>query len=280
MPNPDLHSYYHHTRFDYRSVWNGWKTRAVHFGFYDDQATRHHAALENMNRVLADLAGIRAGERVLDAGCGWGSACFWLSAHRQAEVTGISLVPDQVDDCRRFADRHRIPRVSFLQADYCQTPFPDAAFDVVWACESLCHAPRKIDFYREAYRVLKPGGRLVLAEYIRAGRPLLPAAETLLANWLHPWAIPDLDTEAGHRANAAAAGFNTFDLRNVTPNVQVSLRNLHELSGKWLPLGRFLHRLGLLHAVRLHNAEASRCQYEALQAGAWWYGMGLCRKGD
>lgn len=278
MTAADLEAYYDNTRFDYRFIWNGRGTRAIHFGYYDKHAVRHHAALENMNRVMADLAQIRPGDRVLDAGCGWGSASFWLARHRQARTTGISLVKAQVEACRHVARRHPAGLTDFVVADYCATPFPDQTFDVVWACESLCHAAIKADFYREAFRVLKPGGRLVLAEYIRAERPESPAREALLRAWLHPWAIPDIDTPAEHRAQALAAGFSTFDLRDVTANVRPSLRNLHTLSRQWLPLGRALHALRMLCSVRLNNAQAAVCQYEALQEGLWWYGMALAAK--
>ena len=60
--------------------------------------------------------------------------------------------------------------------------------------------------------------------------------------------------------------------------MRVSLRNLYELCLRWLPLGQVLHRLGLVSDVRLHNARASVRQYEALQAGAWWYGLLLAKK--
>ena len=102
-------------------------------------------------------------------------------------------------------------------------PFADGRFDVVWACESVCHAERKLDFYREAYRVLKPGGRLVMAEYIRTDRPASKLEEALLADWLRPWAIPDLDTADEHRAHLLAAGFSAAALQDVTPQVRVSL---------------------------------------------------------
>lgn len=272
--HPDVHTYYNGTGFDYRTVWNRRRRDvAVHFGYYDEQAGRHAEALDNLNRVMADLAGIRAGERVLDAGCGYGNAAFWLSAQRGAQVTGINIVASQIEACRKQAARSGAPHPEFVCADYCDMPFPDASFDVVWACESVCHADSKAAFYREAFRVLKPGGRLVMAEYLRAARPLPPEQERLLADWLRPWAIPDIDTAAEHHAAATQAGFGTVDISDITPNMRVSLRNLHEISLRWLPLGRFFNKLGWVSNVRLGNARASVRQYEALLVQAWYYGL-------
>ncbi|HNM26892.1 MAG TPA: hypothetical protein PKL15_15730, partial [Saprospiraceae bacterium] len=78
--HPDVQTYYALTGFDYRIIWAGGRNLAVHFGYYDEHANRHQDALDNLNRALADYAGIRPGERVLDAGCGRGSAVFWLAA--------------------------------------------------------------------------------------------------------------------------------------------------------------------------------------------------------
>lgn len=279
---PDVHTYYNNTRFDYRAIWNHRRRDvAVHFGYYDERASRHAEALDNLNFVLAKLAQIQPGEQVLDAGCGLGNACFWLAEHRQAQVTGLNIVASQIAGCKKNAVRHPSSvtyRPEFIQGDFCKMPFSENTFDVVWACESVCHAAEKSDFYKEAFRVLKPGGRLVMAEYMRAARPVPPESERLLAAWLRPWAIPDIETPDEHRAHALAAGFGKVDIEDVTPQVRVSLRNLHEVSTRWLSLGTFLNWFGLVDDVRLGNARASVLQYEALQAGAWMYGLLLTKK--
>ncbi len=80
---PDVPTYYEKTAFDYRVVWGGGRSSAVHFGFYDDHARSHRDALDNLNRAMAVFTDIQPGSRVLDAGCGRGSAAFWLAEHLQ-----------------------------------------------------------------------------------------------------------------------------------------------------------------------------------------------------
>ena len=81
--------YYDRSWFDYSVVWLNKKNLAVHFGFYDENHTSHNAALENLNRVLAKAAEVKAGEYVLDAGCGVAGSAIWLAENNQAHVVGI-----------------------------------------------------------------------------------------------------------------------------------------------------------------------------------------------
>jgi ubiquinone/menaquinone biosynthesis C-methylase UbiE len=277
-----LHSvieYYDKTRFDYRVSWDNSEHPAVHFGFYDDQVDKHSDALQNTNRHLAELAGIQAGEHILDAGCGKGGSCFWLARNLGARATGITPVQSQISDCKTGVEKLNLSdKVDFVLADYCNMPFDDESFDVVWACESLCHAGDKSLFYREAYRVLKPGGRLVIAEYLRSERPLAPEGEELLHSWLDTWAIPDIDTQAEHEHNAGSAGFSSFKVRDVTDKTRTSLRNLHRNASNWTWFSKLLQLLFIRTKVQHRNMVGSIRQYEALEKGFWFYSVMLGQK--
>src|ERR1700710_2875582 len=136
--------YYDETWLDYRILWLNKDNLAVHFGYTDGSTRTHTDALKNMNRVLADRVRIQPGERVLDAGCGVGGSSLWLATERGADVVGITPVASQVAHARRFAALRGLgDRVTFAQADYTNTNFPDASFDVIWSLESLCHASEK-----------------------------------------------------------------------------------------------------------------------------------------
>jgi len=267
-------AYYDQTWLDYRFFWLNEKTLSVHFGYSDETTAGHADSLLNMNRVLADRAGIRQGERVLDAGCGVGGSSFWLAQQRGAEVVGITPVGSQVAQAKRFAARRKLTRhVHFEQADYTNTLFPSASFDVVWSLESLCHAQDKAAFYREAARLLRPGGRLVVAEYMRTARPLGNPGERLLHKWLDGWAIPDLDTPDDHRSSMSAAGFTDIQIDDVTAHIRPSLHRLHWITFWSYPLAVLGRAAGIRSFVQHGNVLGSLYQYHALECGLWFYGF-------
>ena len=270
----DVARYYEHTRFDYWAVWQTRENLAFHFGYYHDHIANHRQALSNSNGVLADIARVEPGDRVLDAGCGLGGSSLWLATHRGAEVVGITPVAHQVHEATRNAALRGLQdKVRFEEADYTATPFPSASFDVVWALESLCHAGEKAAFYREAFRVLRPGGRLVVAEYIRKSRELATDAETRMRKWLRGWSIPDLGTRDEHMALAAAAGFSEVGLSDYTHLTRRSLRRLYKLACLATPVDRVLYALRLRSETQHLNVVASLRQYQLLREGAWFYGI-------
>ncbi|MGH3927951.1 MAG: class I SAM-dependent methyltransferase, partial [Pseudonocardiaceae bacterium] len=164
-------------------------------------------------------------------------------------------------------------RVRFEQADYTATSFPDAGFDVVWALEALCHAPSKAAFYREAARLLRPGGRVIVAEYVRTDRPVDEVGERLLHEWLDGWAIPDIDTPSEHLAHLAQAGFTDARLDDVTAHTRLSLRRLYRMAYYTFPLAVLGRTLRIRSAVQHKNVIGSVRQYQALQRKAWFYSI-------
>lgn len=152
------------SRFVYSVVLRG----VQHFGYFPDPHARlsQRKAQEAMHELLADRLRLAADDHVLDAGCGQGRVAVYLARRYGCRVTGITVVPKEVDSSRRWAKRAKVEdRVAFHQMDYTQTAFPDASFDAVFTMEALVHAYDLRRTLGEFRRVLKPGGRLALFEY-------------------------------------------------------------------------------------------------------------------
>lgn len=266
--------YYDATRLDYRVLWFRDKNRSVHFGYYDNGITDHGEALLKMNEVMATKAGIGKGDIILDAGCGQGGSSCWLAENYNVRVKGITLVPHQVEKAKKHAARLNVSdAVQFYEMDYTQTSFEDESFTVIWACESLCHALHKEDFYREAFRLLKPGGRLICAEYFRSKRPLPDEGEKLLMEWLNGWSIEDIDPKEEHIHNARKCGFDDIIFEDITQYTKPSLEYLHGISSKLWKLGIFLRKINLRNDINHNNQYSSIKQFQALEKDYWKYGL-------
>lgn len=275
MPNlAQIRAYYDQTWLDYRVLWLNRQNRAIHFGYWDEHTRSHHAALLNMNRVLAARIGVQPGQRILDAGCGVGGSAIWLAQTFGVEVVGITPVASQIGRARRYAEAAAVQgQVTFELRDYTATGYSPQSFDVVWAMESVCHASDKRRFLAEARRLLKPGGRLGMAEYMRYRRPESPEGERLLQSWLTGWAIPDLATPDEFTQWATELGFVDCELIDITPNVEPSLRRLHRLATIGWPVSTLTRRLGLRTATQHGNVRGARDQFRALQRGLWFYAL-------
>lgn len=277
--NAAIARYYHETRWQYYGLWSKQNSLALHYGYWDAQVRSHAQALLRLNAVVADRVSIGPGDHVLDAGCGWGGSSIWLAAKRGARCTGISLEGDQIMVARRMAAKRKVAATTcFALGDFTATDYPDASFDVVWALESVCHAADKRDFLREAFRVLKPGGRLVLADFFRTQRPLTEQGEAHLHAWLDKWAVPDLDTQVEFRQSMAATGFAEPQVLDATDNIRPAAKRLYR-TGLWTtPLARLFRWLRIHSTVQDANWRSSLVQYSSLQAGLWCYGIASAHK--
>jgi len=264
-----LRRYYEDTWFEYRLLWLDPATRAMHFGYEQPGSHGHRASLLALNHVMAEHAGLRPGERVLDAGCGVGGTTMWLAEVYDAEVVGVNVVEDHVERARRYArERQLFGRVRFELADYTATGLAPGSFDVVWAQESACHAPSKKAFAAEALRVLRPGGRLVMAEYLTTPG----AAGADLRAWEDAWEMT-LESATGWTEALTAAGFCDVRVDDVTARMTRSLERLRRLCLLLGPVSSLLRAVGVRTATQQRNIAGSLAMCRALDRGEWRYGI-------
>jgi tocopherol O-methyltransferase len=104
--------------------------------------------------------------KIIDIGCGIGGSSLYLAEKLHGEVVGITLSPVQANRAEeRAATAGLSNRAIFKVANALAIPYPDDTFDLVWTLESGEHMPDKDKFLQECYRVLKPGGRMILATW-------------------------------------------------------------------------------------------------------------------
>jgi ubiquinone/menaquinone biosynthesis C-methylase UbiE len=145
----------------------GWRYDAM-IGFFDTLMFR--GALRALRQKSIDLARLQLGERALDVGCGTGTLALEIQRRvgPTGHVAGIDPGPAQIARARAKAAQSRLP-VAFQPGVIERLPFDDQTFDVVFATLMMHHlpAPLKRQGLAEIARVLKPGGRLVIADFPR-----------------------------------------------------------------------------------------------------------------
>jgi SAM-dependent methyltransferase len=152
------------------------------------------------------LARLEPGQTVLDLGSGGGIDCF-LAAHRvgpSGHVIGVDMTPPMLDKARAAAARLGASNVEFRLGEIEHLPVADASVDVILSNCVINLSPDKPAVFREAFRVLKPGGRLSVSD-ILADRPLPDALRAQTDAWAScvSGAIPAAD----YVAALEAAGF-------------------------------------------------------------------------
>jgi len=167
--NEEIIAYYDNCEDHYRMYWNLQESLSLHYGYWDETTSSFHEALLNINKKLIEYADIQGSHKVLDMGCGIGGSSIYLARELGCDCTGITLSERQVATANKLATRYELSdHCRFEVGDFTKTKYQDGSFDIIWAIESVCHANDKADFIREAYRLLRPGGKLVMADFFQS----------------------------------------------------------------------------------------------------------------
>jgi tocopherol O-methyltransferase len=154
------------------NLWEGVWGEHMHHGYYgrdgNYKLNRRQAQIDLIEELLAWSGDFNTNppQTILDVGCGIGGSSLYLAEKFGARVTGITLSPVQANRAKERARAAGLQdRTDFRVANALSMPFDDNSFDFVWSLESGEHMPDKAKFLQECYRVLKPGGKLMLATW-------------------------------------------------------------------------------------------------------------------
>ncbi len=157
------------------------------------------------------LASLKRGETVLDLGSGAGFDCF-LAARKvgpTGKVIGVDMTPEMVERARQNARKAGIANVEFRLGEIEHLPVADNSIDVVISNCVVNLSPDKPQVFREALRVLKPGGRLLVSDIVLTA-PLPPALLDSAAAYVG--CISGANLKADYLATIAAAGFTDISV--------------------------------------------------------------------
>jgi tocopherol O-methyltransferase len=145
----------------YHSLWG----EHIHHGYWiRGDETKEQAQIQLIEH-LAQAAGIAPGNRILDVGCGFGASSIYLASRYNAEATGITISPVQVEMASKAVATAKV-NAKFLLMDAQDMKF-DRSFDVVWSVESISHYENMQAFFASAAGLLRPGGTLAIIDWFK-----------------------------------------------------------------------------------------------------------------
>jgi len=188
--------------------------RAIHRELWGTGVANRRAALEHAHALVLDELG-QDDLRVLDLGCGVGTAALFLARLRPVDAVGVSISPEQIRLAKRFAERGGplLGSARFEVGDFTALPEHLSGFDLAFAIESFVHADPASAFFREVGGVLRPGGALVVIDDFLTG----DREDTRLDDFRAGWHASSLMTVPEAAALAAGAALELVASRDLSP---------------------------------------------------------------
>lgn len=239
----------------YQTIWG----EHVHHGLWLRGDEPPERAAEQLADRVGDLAGVGEGTRFADAGCGYGATLRRLERRRGARGTGFTL---------SAAQAAQAPDLDVRVGDWLANDLPDGSCDAVIAVESVSHMADPGRAFAQAARVLRPGGRLVVCDWLARGERSGWRDRGLLEPICREGRLPSMRTAAEYGELLAAAGLRVGSFadesRRVSRTWPVCLRRTAALLARDREARAFLlssrnpDRIFAVTMVRIAAAYATR----------------------
>lgn len=195
---------------------------SMHTGYRDKNSEAKESASKLMERKMISAANIRDGQQILDAGCGTGTLTFEIaSSCPNTKVYGIDILEEHLEIAGKHKENSH--NVLFSKQDYLNLAFEDNSFDRIFFCESLVHAQDKNQLLSEVRRVLKPEGKIVVADIFMLDDNLTEKEKIDLSDFSKETGIPNFENLHSFIQKLRLLRFHNVSYQNLTNNLSTTI---------------------------------------------------------
>ena len=275
MDNKEIIDYYNDCKQDYKLLWRLDKVWGMHYGYFDKNDKSLSNAILKMNDQILKNTSINSNSMVLDAGCGYAGTAMYIADKKKCHIEAITIVDEQVETAKKVINEKKLDKyINISNQDYTKTNFKDNTFDVIYGIESICHGDKKV-FLKEAYRILKPGGELIILDGFNTKEKKMYSEKELkeMKNWNHGWAVDSLETGQFFIDESKKIGFLMQEYTNITDKV-IKTSKIMYLASYPAHIVDFFGRLFKKRTkYNKGNVKAAKYQYICMKKNLWEYGI-------
>jgi len=200
------------------------KDKLLRYGYTEEELGSLPESVIAMSDGCGNPTGlgmIREGETVLDLGSGGGIDVFLASRKvgNHGKVIGLDMTPEMVQKARANARRANLANVEFRLGEIENLPLDDASVDVIISNCVICLSPDKGKVFREMFRVLRPRGKLAIADEV-ALRPFTKEEKEDPSKWCS--CVTGAITENEYTSALSGAGFSNVYVKQLRPSGELN----------------------------------------------------------
>jgi len=258
--NLKIKNYYNRVQKLYDIIYSK-GTNHLHYGFWNKNTKSIKESLMNPLKFLCKILKINNKDIILDAGCGIGGTSIYIAKNYRAKVIGLTISDVQLNRAEELKFVNNLQsKIKFFKDDYTKTHFKNSSFTKIFGIESICYAHKKLDFIKEAYRLLKKEGKLVVIDAFLLRDNLNKNEEKILKNFLEGWAVPNLSTIKSFKQDLKKVGFKNIRYYDKFKEIKKTRDRIYRLAKIGYLPGLIAYKLGLVPKEMHFNTLAGLSQ--------------------